>query len=95
MHATLDEHAVGADACVASVTGLGRDPAVCCSVEVCIVEDENRHCGPLAAKSLMKEGGVIACEAPRDPFPAIHPAARSLLTGTARRLDAMVLLWAR
>ena len=30
---------------------------------------ENRQCGPLAAKAMMKEGGVIACEAPRAPLP--------------------------
>jgi 4-hydroxy-tetrahydrodipicolinate synthase/2-keto-3-deoxy-L-arabinonate dehydratase len=43
----------------------------------------------------MKEGGVIACEAPRHPFPAINPHARALLVETARRLDAMVLRWGR
>ena len=56
---------------------------------------ENRQCGPLAAKSLMKEGGVIACEAPRHPFPPLHPDSRALLVETARRLDALVLRWAR
>ncbi|MEJ8825373.1 dihydrodipicolinate synthase family protein [Variovorax humicola] len=60
-----------------------------------LINIENRQCGPLAAKSLMKEGGVIACEAPRHPFPAIHPAARALLIETAKRLDAQVLRWAR
>ena len=60
-----------------------------------LINLENRQCGPLAAKSLMKEGGVIACEAPRHPFPPIHPASRSLLIETARRLDALVLRWAR
>ena len=60
-----------------------------------LINLENRQCGPLAAKSLMKEGGVIACEAPRHPFPAIHPASRALLIETARRLDALVLRWAR
>ena len=60
-----------------------------------LINIENRQCGPLAAKSLMKEGGVIACEAPRHPFPAIHPAARALLIETARRLDAQVLRWGR
>ena len=58
-----------------------------------LINIENRQCGPLAAKSLMKEGGVIACEAPRHPFPAVHPSARALLIETARRLDAMVLRW--
>ncbi|MBG9390288.1 dihydrodipicolinate synthase family protein [Caenimonas aquaedulcis] len=60
-----------------------------------LINIENRQCGPLAAKSLMKEGGVIACEAPRHPFPAINPYSRSLLVETAKRLDAMVLRWAR
>lgn len=60
-----------------------------------LINIENRQCGPLAAKSLMKEGGVIACEAPRHPFPPIQPAARKLLIETARRLDAQVLRWAR
>ena len=60
-----------------------------------LINIENRQCGPLAAKSLMKEGGVIACEAPRHPFPPIHPAARTLLIETAKRLDAQVLRWAK
>ena len=38
---------------------------------------ENRQCGLLAAKALMKEGGIIACEAPRHPFPALHPDSRA------------------
>ena len=42
-----------------------------------LINLENRQCGFLAAKALMKEGGVIACEAPRHPFPAMHPAARA------------------
>ena len=60
-----------------------------------LINIENRQCGPLAAKSLMKEGGVIACEAPRHPFPPINPHSRALLVETASRLDALVLRWAR
>ena len=60
-----------------------------------LINIENRQCGLLAAKALMKEGGVIACEAPRHPFPALHPASRAILIETARRLDALVLRWAR
>ncbi len=60
-----------------------------------LINIENRQCGPLAAKSLMKEGGVIACEAPRHPFPAMNPHSRELLVETAKRLDAMVLRWGR
>jgi 2-keto-3-deoxy-L-arabinonate dehydratase len=58
-----------------------------------LINLENRQCGLLAAKALMKEGGVIACEAPRHPFPALHPASRSLLIETARRLGALALQW--
>ncbi len=32
-----------------------------------LINYENRQAGLLAAKALMKEGGVIACEAPRYP----------------------------
>lgn len=60
-----------------------------------LINIENRQCGPLAAKSLMAEGGVIACEAPRHPFQPMHPASRALLIETARRLDALVLRWAK
>lgn len=60
-----------------------------------LINYENRQAGFLAAKALMKEGGVIACEAPRHPFPALHPAVRSGLLETARRLDPLVLRWGR
>lgn len=59
-----------------------------------LINLENRQCGLLAAKALMHEGGVIACEAPRHPLPALDPHARALLVETARRLDALVLRWA-
>lgn len=60
-----------------------------------LINYENRQCGLLAAKSLMKEGGVIACEAPRHPLPGMHPDIRAGLIETARRLDPLVLRWAR
>ncbi|WP_029001944.1 dihydrodipicolinate synthase family protein [Azohydromonas australica] len=60
-----------------------------------LINHENRQAGFLAAKALMKEGGVIACEAPRHPWPALHPATRSELIAIARRLDPLVLRWAR
>jgi len=37
-----------------------------------LINFENRQGGILTAKALMKEGGVIACEAGRHPFPAMH-----------------------
>lgn len=60
-----------------------------------LINCENRQCGLLAAKALMKEGGVIDCEAPRSPFPAMHPATRAGLIETARRLDPVVLRWGK
>lgn len=60
-----------------------------------LINYENRQCGLLAAKALMREGGVIACDAPRHPFPAMHPAVRAGLLDAAKRLDPLVLRWGR
>jgi 4-hydroxy-tetrahydrodipicolinate synthase/2-keto-3-deoxy-L-arabinonate dehydratase len=60
-----------------------------------LINVENRQCGLLAAKALMKEGGVVACDAPRHPLPPLHPAVREGLLRTARRLDPLVLRWGR
>jgi dihydrodipicolinate synthase/N-acetylneuraminate lyase len=60
-----------------------------------LINYENRQGGILTAKALMKEGGVIACEAPRHPFPSMHPDTRSGLIETAMRLDPMVLRWGK
>lgn len=60
-----------------------------------LINHENRQAGMLAAKALMKEGGVIACDAPRHPLPAMHPETRRELLDIARRLDPLVLRWGR
>jgi 2-keto-3-deoxy-L-arabinonate dehydratase len=60
-----------------------------------LINYENRQCGLLACKALMREGGIIACDAPRHPLAPLHPAVRAGLIEIARRLDAMVLRWAR
>ena len=60
-----------------------------------LINHENRQGGILSAKALMKEGGVIACEAPRHPWPAMHHASRAGLIETAQRLNPMVLRWGR
>ena len=60
-----------------------------------LINYENRQSGILTAKALMCEGGVIACEAPRHPFPGMHPEVRRGLIETARRLDPLVLRWGR
>lgn len=58
-----------------------------------LINYENRQAGFLAAKALMKEGGVIRCEQPRHPWPGLHPALREGLIDIARRLDPLVLRW--
>ena len=58
-----------------------------------LINHENRQGGILAAKALMKAGGVIACDAPRHPFPPMAPAVREGLLELARRVDAVVLRW--
>jgi dihydrodipicolinate synthase/N-acetylneuraminate lyase len=58
-----------------------------------LINYENRQCGLLACKALMKEGGVIDSDAPRHPLLPLHPATRSGLIETARRLDPLVLRW--
>jgi 4-hydroxy-tetrahydrodipicolinate synthase len=58
-----------------------------------LINYENRQCGLLACKVLMKEGGVIASEAVRHPIQPLHPETRIGLIEIARRLDPMVLRW--
>ncbi|MGH8459577.1 MAG: dihydrodipicolinate synthase family protein, partial [Nevskiales bacterium] len=60
-----------------------------------LINYENRQGGILTAKALMKAGGIIASDAPRHPFPSMHPEVRSGLIETARRLDPMVLRWTK
>ena len=60
-----------------------------------LINYENRQCGLLAAKVLMKEGGVIQSEAVRRPLQPLHPETRKGLIEVARRLDPMVLRWGR
>lgn len=58
-----------------------------------LINYENRQGGILTAKTLMKEGGVIACEATRHPFPTMHTEVRKGLIETAKRLNPLVLRW--
>jgi 4-hydroxy-tetrahydrodipicolinate synthase/2-keto-3-deoxy-L-arabinonate dehydratase len=60
-----------------------------------LINYENRQAGLLAAKALMKEGGVIACDAPRHPYAPMNPEVRAGLIATARALDPLVLRWGR
>ena len=58
-----------------------------------LINYENRQGGILTAKALMKAGGIIDCEVPRHPFPAMQPEVRKGLIETAKRLDPLVLRW--
>ena len=60
-----------------------------------LINYENRQCGLQAAKILMREGGVIASEAVRHPLQHVPPAVRAGLIEVARRLNPLVLRWAR
>jgi dihydrodipicolinate synthase/N-acetylneuraminate lyase len=60
-----------------------------------LINYENRQGGILTAKALMKAGGIIACEAPRHPFPAMHPQVREGLLEIAKQLYPLVLRWAK
>jgi 2-keto-3-deoxy-L-arabinonate dehydratase len=60
-----------------------------------LINYENRQCGLLACKALMKEGGIIACDAGRHPVAPLHPATRAGLIEIARALDPLILRWAR
>ena len=41
-----------------------------------LIKYENRQCGLLTAKILMKEGGIINCDLGRHSLAQIHPATR-------------------
>ena len=60
-----------------------------------LINYENRQGWLATAKALMKEGGVIACDALRHPLQPMHPATRAGLMQIARRLDPMVLRWGK
>ena len=60
-----------------------------------LINYENRQCGLIACKVLMKEGGIIASETVRHPIPPLHEATRAGLIEIARGLDPLVLRWAR
>ena len=60
-----------------------------------LINYENRQCGLLAAKALMKEGGIIASDAPRSPVTPLHADTRRGLIEVARRLDPLVLRWGK
>jgi dihydrodipicolinate synthase/N-acetylneuraminate lyase len=60
-----------------------------------LINYENRQCGLAACKVLMKEGGIIASDAVRHPVLPLQADSRAGLVEIARRLDPLVLRWAK
>ena len=59
------------------------------------VNHENRQCGFLSAKAVMREGGVIRSDFSRHPIPPLHPATRAMLLDLVRPLDPVALRWGK
>jgi len=59
-----------------------------------LIHFENRQCGLVAAKYLMREGGIIGSDRTRAPFGGIPAQTGRELIELARRKDALVLRWA-
>lgn len=59
-----------------------------------LINHENRQCGLISAKILMKAGGIIACDDVRHPLARPHPKAEAGLLELARELNVMALRWA-
>jgi len=60
-----------------------------------LINYENRQCGLIACKALMKAGGVIKHEFVRHPLQPLHPATRAGLIEIATALDPLVLRWGK
>jgi len=60
-----------------------------------LINYENRQCGLIACKALMKEGGVIKHDTVRHPLQPLHPAARAGLIEIAKSLGPLVLRWGK
>jgi 4-hydroxy-tetrahydrodipicolinate synthase len=60
-----------------------------------LINYENRQCGLATAKILLQAGGIIGSDSLRPPLPPVRPAQRAGLLEIARRLDPLVLRWAK
>ncbi len=60
-----------------------------------LINFENRQCNLRATKVLMAEGGIIESAHTRHPFLPLPEATRAGLLDLARRVDPLILRWAR
>ncbi|MFZ4530676.1 MAG: dihydrodipicolinate synthase family protein [Alsobacter sp.] len=58
-----------------------------------LINHENRQCGLITAKILMKAGGIIACDDVRHPLRRPPLQAEEGLLEQARELDVLALRW--
>jgi dihydrodipicolinate synthase/N-acetylneuraminate lyase len=59
-----------------------------------LIHFEKRQCGLRATKALLQEGGIIAHDTTRSPFPALPPHTRNQLIRLAESRDPLILRWA-
>ncbi|MBT1004283.1 dihydrodipicolinate synthase family protein [Paenarthrobacter sp. DKR-5] len=59
-----------------------------------LIHFENRQCGLRATKALLQEGGIIASDRTRSPFPDLPPHTRGQLIRLAESRDPLILRWA-
>jgi 2-keto-3-deoxy-L-arabinonate dehydratase len=77
------------------VAGRRKDAAAQYARILPLINYENRQCGLRAAKTVMKEGGVIKSDAVRHPLDPLHPATREGLLELARELNPLALSWGK
>jgi len=60
-----------------------------------LINFENRQCGLRAAKTVLKEGGVIKSDTVRHPLEPLDPETRRQLLQQAEALDVLALRWGK
>lgn len=60
-----------------------------------LINHENRQCGLRAAKTVMKEGGVIRSDFVRHPLKPMSDRTKARLLGLAGELDVLALKWGK
>ncbi|MCK1726488.1 dihydrodipicolinate synthase family protein [Bradyrhizobium sp. 142] len=77
------------------MAGRSTEAAAAYATVLPLINYENRQCGLRAAKSVMREGNVIRCDAVRHPLEQIHPKTTAGLIELARGVNPLALRWGR
>ncbi|MBB4373508.1 4-hydroxy-tetrahydrodipicolinate synthase [Bradyrhizobium sp. cir1] len=77
------------------MAGRNTEAAAAYAKVLPLINYENRQCGLRAAKSVMREGNVIRCDAVRHPLEQIHPKTKAGLIELARGVNPLALRWGR